>query len=281
MIQLKAYSKINLGLEILRKRKDGFHELNTVFMRTCLADTLTFSEDKDITVQTEPDLDIPMTENLVFKAAALLKNEFPDTPGAKILLKKSIPSGAGMGGGSSDAATALLGLSELWRIKPDHEKLYNICTELGSDVPYFLKEGTAHARSRGEILTYFNFEIPWWLLLIKPNISISTKWAYENLNMGSFQRTPSDLKESLLQSIKDPYILKNKITNDFEDVVFSRYPQLKQIKEKMYESGAIISLLSGSGSTVFGFFPSASSCKTVIRHCNKCFSHICRPKEIK
>ncbi len=277
MIILKAYAKINLGLEILYKRGDGYHELNTMFLRTCLADDLLFEQDDDITVSSFPDMGIPQEDNLVYKATILLKENFPDTPGCKIHLKKNIPSGAGLGGGSSDAAITLKGLAALWNIVPNSSMLHDIASRLGSDVPFFLSDGAAIARGRGEKLKHFEFTSPWWIALIKPNISISTAWAYQHLDHDLVQRTPSDLKEIIKKSLLDPNILKKKVFNHFEGSILRKFPQIKYIKEKMYSEGAILSLLSGSGSTVFGLFESQVLCESAISHFDNYFTYICPP----
>lgn len=279
MITIKAFAKINLGLEILYKRDDGFHELNTVFFKTCLSDTLGFHYDNNIIVTSKPDLGIPQEQNLVYKAATLLKQQYPDTPGCRIHIEKYIPTGAGLGGGSSDAATTLLGLSKLWRIKPPKNILHHLACKLGSDVPFFLTKNTAQASGRGEQLEYFDFKLPWWLLLIYPNIQISTKWAYKNLELKSIQRTPSDLKDILNLSLTKPELLKNKIFNDFENIVFSANPEIRKIKKAIYSSGALFSLLSGSGSTVFGFFESKESCDAASLLLKNYYTFICPPKK--
>jgi len=277
-MKLKAYSKINLGLEILFKRDDGFHELNTVFLRTCLADELLFEESSNILVTTEPDLKIVQEENLVYKAAMAIKNHYPNISGCKIHIKKNIPSGAGLGGGSSDAATALSGLVRLWNINPDRKVIFNIAKSLGSDVPFFLNDKTALARGRGEILSYFDFNHPWWIVLIKPNVDISTSWAYKNLNMGSVRRTPSELGEIIMRSLSEPKLLRNKVFNHFEELVFLHYPEIEEIKEKLYSCGAILSLLSGSGSTVFGLFHTQKDSVAAAELFDGCFTYVCPPK---
>lgn len=275
---LKAYSKINLGLEILYKRQDGFHELNTMFLRTCLADELKFEINENIVITSEPDIGIAQEDNLVYKAAIELKKQFPKTPGCKIYIKKQIPSGAGLGGGSSDCAICLSGLAKLWNISPNEDLLFSIAKSLGSDVPFFLNERPAIAQGRGEKLSYFDFTHPWWTVLVKPDISISTSWAYHNLNLGSVQRTPSDLKEIITESLSKPDILKKSIINHFEELVFLKYPEIRDIKEKLYFSGAVLSLLSGSGSTVFGLFESEKDCLAAVKQFNKCFTYICPPQ---
>jgi 4-diphosphocytidyl-2-C-methyl-D-erythritol kinase len=280
-MKLKAYSKINLGLEIINKRQDGYHELNTCFLRTCLADVISFEINSNIIVTTEPDINIAQDENLVYKAAVELKKHFPDTTGCKIHIEKNIPSGAGLGGGSTDAATALYALVKLWGIKPDNDTLFDIAKSLGSDVPFFLNEKAAIAQGRGEILSYFDFNNPWWTVLIKPDVSISTSWAYKNLDISSIQRTPSDLRKTILKSLSETEILKNNIINHFEDLVFHYYPEIKEIKEKLYSSGAILSLLSGSGSTVFGLFEQEKNCLSAVKQFKNCFTFICPPQKLK
>lgn len=276
MITLKAYAKINLGLRILRKREDGYHDIETVFTRVNPFDKLTLELDSKISL-TSNDISIPVDEtNLCIRAANLLQQQSGIINGVKIRLIKNIPIGAGLGGGSSNAASTLLGLVKLWNIKISEEKLRSIALELGSDVPYFLKTETAYAKGRGEILEYFNFDFPYWILLLYPNIHISTSWAYQSysstkhepdatLNLtghiyGERSRTVSHptshitLKDFLLKNIHNPHELNQNLLNDFEPVVLHAHKQIGFAKLMLYSEGACFAQMSGSGSSVFGFF---------------------------
>jgi len=255
ILNIKAYAKINIGLEILHKRQDGYHEINTIFSRIPIFDEILISKNNELIVECIPSLEIPQEKNIVYKVVQLLKeqnNKFTDN--IKITIKKNIPHGAGLGGGSSDAASVLKGLNKFWNLNLTADKLKEIANELGSDVAYFLDEGTAIGTGRGESLDYFDYAIPYNVLLVFPGIKISTKWAYDNLNIGSKRKEPSDLKKLLIKSKVNPSLLKIYFKNDFESIVFKEYPFLAKIKNELYGNNAIYAQLSGSGSTLFGFY---------------------------
>ncbi len=251
-----ANAKINLGLEILGKRPDGFHEINTVFAKISLADEILLKPSDKLKVTVEPDLDIPGHENLVYIAAEKIKNIYGlQGSGADIHIRKNIPHSAGLGGGSSDAAVTLIGLSNMWNLTLSESEYETIALEIGSDVPYFLRHGAAIGRGRGENLEYFNLDFPFSILLVSPGINISTKWAYQSLGMTADTKNPADFKNTVLQAKNDPSVLKHGLFNDFEQIVFKEFPKLAEIKEQLYSSGAIYSQMTGSGSTIFGIFP--------------------------
>lgn len=259
IIKEKAYSKINIGLEVLYKRNDGFHEINTIFARTCLADDLIFEHAESISIASYPPFGFDKNENLIFKAAILLQEASHATKGAKITVKKKIPMGGGLGGGSSNAASALIGLQKLWGLDIPESELLNIAIKLGSDVPFFLKEGIAVGKGRGETLDYYEFALPWPVLIVNPGIHISTAAAYSSLKCKSKKCGGSDLLLSLKNGMKDIAKLKDTIKNDFEEYVFSVHPEMAIIKNTLYGSGAVFALMSGSGSSLFGFFDSNES----------------------
>ncbi len=268
----KAPAKINLGLEVLGKRPDGFHDINTILLPVAgLSDTLEFSLSTAIQLECTPDLGIRPSENLVYRAALLLKdyagrnNLFKNSlkesfksnqTGAKIRVRKHIPSGAGLGGGSSDAATTLLALKELWELPISDYELHTLAAMLGSDVPFFLKGKSAIGKGRGEKLDYFDYALPYYILIVYPNIHVNTGEAYSALQKNAVLKAPRDFKNILMESFLKPELLKQYIVNDFEDVVFKKHPEIAQIKEKLYKSGAVFALMSGSGSSVFGLFKS-------------------------
>lgn len=247
-----AYSKINLGLDVLFKREDGFHEINTVFAKTSLCDELIFEASEKYTLTVISDFEIEESDNLVSKAYNLFSNEIGNQPKIKITLIKNIPIGAGLGGGSSDAATTLLGLNELNNNILSTEQLIQLAVKLGSDVPFFICSGLAHGKGRGEKLDYFQVELPFKILLINPGIHISTPWAYKNLNRNLDFVNPTDMKKCVIDFSNRAEFIKLK--NDFEDIVFKEYPLIREIKESLYQNNAFFSLMSGSGSTVFGLF---------------------------
>ncbi len=265
-MKLRAYAKINLGLQVLNKRPDGFHNISGVFCKVDLFDEIILEESGRISLTCDVDLGIPPEKNLVFKAAEAFRSELGGVAGAKISLKKKIPSGAGLGGGSSDAAATLLGLAELARIPADDPRQVDIAARLGSDVPFFLKPGAAEASGRGEILDYFDLEIRRPILIVFADEHVSTKEAYEALNRGFDSPDKVDFRSLLLVNLDDLTKLKNKMINDFELPIFERIPKLGEIKRKLYDFGAEYSSMSGSGSAIFGFFPDRTTAEKAREH---------------
>ena len=180
---LKAYAKINLGLRVLRKREDGFHDIETIFHRVNLFDELTVEpSDSAISISCDNQT-LPVDENnLCWKAIELLRTEIGTSQGASVHLKKNIPIGSGLGGGSSDAAAVLTALPSLWKIPVDASTLAGIALNIGSDVPFFLHNRSAYAEGRGELLRFVKFTLPHSVLVVTPSIHVSTAWAYEELS---------------------------------------------------------------------------------------------------
>jgi 4-diphosphocytidyl-2-C-methyl-D-erythritol kinase len=254
---LVAPAKINWFLQILRKREDGYHDIRSVMQCVTLYDTLTFENAASLEVVS--DLRIPVHDNIVYKAASLLKKTASCGKGARVVLKKDIPVGAGLGGGSSDAAFTLMGLNKLWGLGMSDSALGSISAGIGSDVPFFFKCPFAGVEGKGETITTLKTISPIVLLLVKPHISVSTAWAYARVNIENEKLTkkPVDIK-LFCQALdkKDFATLRMLLYNDFEDVVISEYPVVGEIKNKLLEMGAVLSAMSGSGSTVFGVFRS-------------------------
>jgi 4-diphosphocytidyl-2-C-methyl-D-erythritol kinase len=263
-ISFKTPAKVNLGLNILGKREDGFHELETLFQMVSWCDEIKLeclSEGLEL-ICNQPD--IPTDDgNLVIKAARLLQAHFPDRcKGARIHLTKNIPHGAGLGGGSGNAAGVLLGLNFLWDLKLKRKDLILLASELGSDVPFFLSSPCAIGRNRGEILEPVKSSIKFYVLMIYPGFPLSTAWVYGNLKLKltKQQNNISILKNFLLQS--EFAQLGASWKNDLETIVFQEYPEIFDIKKEMLTSGAKGALLSGSGSTVFGIFDNPETANT-------------------
>lgn len=252
-LSLKTPAKINWFLTVLRKRDDGYHEIASLIQCISLYDNLIF-EHAD-TIEVISDLDIPTADNLVYKAASLLRHYTSYKGGARITLKKNIPVSAGLGGGSSNAAYTLLGLNILWGVGLSNDELRSIAIEIGSDVPFFLNGPSAFVRGRGEKITPLKIDRSVTLLLIKPAISVSSAWAYTSL--GGLTKKPVDIK-LFCQALReqDFAFLSTMLNNDLERVVIERYPVVGEIKERMLKEGALISAMSGSGPTVFGVFDS-------------------------
>lgn len=254
---LAAPAKVNLGLEVLRRRADGFHDINTLFAAVELHDDLHLRSRADgailCTVEGNPDLPSDRS-NLCVRAAEELRLKLGDPAlGLDIMLRKRIPIGAGLGGGSSDAAGVLMGAASLWGADPDDAGLPEIAAALGSDVPFFLMGGTARAGSRGEILEPLRVDLPYGVLLVNPGIHIPTPWAYRAVGR-SGERSASDLPALLRAGLADPSLLRQGVVNDFEPAIFAAYPVLLELKERLYGRGALFALMSGSGSTMFGLF---------------------------
>ena len=248
-----AYAKINLGLRILDRRADGFHAIETLFHRIALHDELDLERADRIDV-TSSTPDAPNgKENLCYEAARLLQERLGVTNGARIHIRKAIPVGAGLGGGSADAALVLRELPRLWDLNVTDEVLKDLALRLGSDVPYFLGTGSALARGRGEELSYTRLAIPYTILLCHPKIHVSTAWAYSRVSVSGRREGP-DLLVLVRQGLKNPHLLQHTILNDFEPAVFAAHPEIKQVKEAMLTAGAVYASMSGSGSSVFGFF---------------------------
>ena len=255
-ISFKTPAKVNLGLHILGKREDGFHELETLFQMVNWCDEIKIeclSRGLEL-VCNQPD--IPTDEgNLVIKAAHILQTRYPERcKGARIHLNKNIPHGAGLGGGSGNAAGVLLGLNFLWGLKLKREDLISVASELGSDVPFFLFSPCAIGRGRGEILEPVKNSIRFYVLMVYPGFAVPTASVYGNLKLKLTKRENniSILKNFLLQS--EFAQLGAAWSNDLEPVVFKEHPDLSGIKNEMLALGAKGALLSGSGSTVFGIF---------------------------
>lgn len=255
-ISFKTPAKVNLGLHMLGKREDGFHELETIFQMVNWCDEIKIeclSRGLEL-VCDQPD--IPNDErNLAIKAAHILQTRFPDRcKGARIHLKKNIPHGAGLGGGSGNAAGVLLALNFLWNLKIKRQDLIGMASDLGSDVPFFLLSPCAIGRGRGEILEEVKSSINFYILMVYPGFAVSTASVYGNLKLELTKRENniSILKNFLLQS--EFAQLGAAWSNDLEHVVFKEHPSIFGIKKELLALGAKGALLSGSGSTVFGIF---------------------------
>ncbi len=259
-----AYAKINLGLYVIARRPDGYHDIETVYCRIGLADRISFSQASDIQV-TSSSPEVPNDEsNICHKAARMLRGHFDSNDGVHIHIVKEVPVGAGLGGGSADAALVLKELPAFWQRDLDAADRSRFALALGSDVPYFLEEGAALARGRGERLEYFPLDIPFAVLLCNPNIHIATSWAYSRITPGS-GRKPDNLRKVVTEGMRNPEILRQQLRNDFESVVFATYPEVYDLKKQMLNAGADFVLMSGSGSTVFGLFEDVSTAERLAR----------------
>lgn len=259
MLFQRAFAKINLGLKILRKREDGYHDIETVLHRVDISDDLTVEKADGLSlVCSDPDLG--GEDNLVLRAARALRDRCGVRDGALLTLGKRIPHGAGLGGGSADAAAALLLLSRHWGLDLPPGDLAEVAVSLGSDVPFFLGAGTAHATSRGERITRFDLTLPSAILVVSPPLRISTREAYRSV-VPRGEGGEGDLRVLLERLSGRPDLFRGVIANDFEDSVFRAYPGVASIRDRLYREGAEFALMSGSGSSVFGLFPDAPSAR--------------------
>ena len=267
MLTLSAPAKINWSLRVKGKRDDGFHEIESLMQCISLSDTLTFelSDKAADTITLESNADIPQQDNLVYKAAILLQKETGTKKGALISLSKDIPIKAGLGGGSSDAAATLKGLCRLWGVDVQKDKLIGLGASLGSDVPFFIHCGgggtigsSGIVTGRGECVRAVNVDKEYHLVLVKPSFGVSAGWAYGNL--GSFNMEDSGV-DALIKALNAGKIdgISRLAGNDLESPVIRTHPVLAGIKESLKDSGAVLSLMSGSGSTVFGVFEDSES----------------------
>ena len=270
-IHLKSPAKINVGLNVIRKRDDGFHDIETIFYPINIFDELTFEKaDSFHFTSNNKDLESD-SNNLIIKAKILLEQFSGKKINVKISLNKNIPIGAGLGGGSSNCASTLLSLNELYNLNIDENKLRKIALQLGSDVPFFINPKPSIASSRGEILNEINFKINFPILIVNPGIHVSTKWAFENLKV---KQPEFRLTEMISEKTFSFETMKDKISNDFEKIVFNKYPEIADIKSKMYKLGALFSLMTGTGSTVFGIFKTINDIQKAKNNFNKYYSII-------
>ena len=249
-LHLKSPAKVNLRLEILRRREDGYHELRTILQKISLQDTLHFDlkKEKRISITTDhPDLSVGKS-NLVYRAAQSILKGSDYKGGVRIKIEKKIPLGAGLGGGSSNAAATLKALNQMLRLKLPKKELMRIGLGIGADVPFFLVEGSAIASGIGERLKKIDLSDLWYVL-IYPNFEVSTRWAYQN-----FVLTKRRFHFKFHKFPKNPEEISSLLGNDLEEPDSKEYPEIGVMKKMLYSAGALGALMTGSGPTVFGIF---------------------------
>ena len=268
-IQLKALAKINLGLDVLRRREDGYHEVKMIMQTIGLHDDLEIRKTKTPGIQVKTNLYyLPTNENnLVYKAAKLLMDEFQIQDGVSIQLKKRIPVAAGMAGGSSDGAAVLWGINQMYGLGLSMQALMERGVRLGADVPYCIQRGTALAEGIGEKLSVLPPMPKCTILIAKPGISVSTKFVYENLHANDLKPEQHPDVDSVIEAMrqKDLGLLCSRMGNVLETVTIPAYPVINEIKRTMIDNGAIGSMMSGSGPTVFGIFDSPVAAKQAMK----------------
>lgn len=244
--------KINLGLNILNKRSDGYHDIETVFFPIQLKDVLEVIEKEKFEFLTSGSpIEGETEKNLCIKAYHLLKKDLLHLPMVQMHLHKAIPMGAGLGGGSADGAFTLKLLNKKFELSLSEKQLINYSLQLGSDCPFFILNKPCFATGRGEILEQTGLDLSEFkIVIVHPAIHISTAWAFANIK-------PSRPVKSINQITQQPITTwKDELINDFEKPVFAKYPEIKNIKDKLYDKGAIYASMSGSGSAVYGIFNS-------------------------
>jgi 4-diphosphocytidyl-2-C-methyl-D-erythritol kinase len=250
-----AYAKINLTLAVLGKRPDGYHELASVMQTIALHDTLRIevTTDGEITCTTDVS-ELQTPDNLAYRAALLLRAEGAISDlGARIELRKAVPAQAGLGGGSSDAASVLLALDRLWRLQIPRQRLEELAAQLGSDVPFFISGGTALVEGRGEVVTPLADAEPLWQILVKPPISVPTVTAFRALTPADYgtEEETQALVEAIQRGDSLPF---QSLTNSLERSVFATYPELREAAEALHAAGAPVVRMSGSGPTLYAPF---------------------------
>ena len=244
--------KINLGLHILNKREDGFHNLETVFYPVDLKDALEIIPAPNSTIEFSGSgltVDGKEADNICIKAYQLLKRDFRQLSFIKMHLHKAIPMGAGLGGGSADGAFTLQLLNKKFDLGLSTHQLIEYALQLGSDCPFFIINKPCYATARGELLDEINVDLSAYkMVLINPGIHINTAWAFSQITPALPKKS---IKEIIVQSVTT---WKDELQNDFENPVFEKYPEIKNIKSTLYEQGAVYAAMSGSGSTVYGIF---------------------------
>jgi len=258
---IRAPAKVNLSLRVVGKRRDGYHLIDTIMVPVDLYDEIEIARARPgakISITCD-DPKIPAGEkNLAYKAAALLLGKDAAKTPVAIHIKKRIPAGAGLGGGSSDAAAVLVGLNRLLRLKRNRRQLLRLAAKIGADVPFFIIRRPARARGIGERLKPLKSPGRLWLIIAYPGFPVSTAWAYRSL---SFKLTKNIVKTSLNRHVWPLRGSTFELVNDLEKPVFRRYPKVARLKRKLAEAGAAGTLMSGSGSSVFGIFSSGDKAR--------------------
>ncbi|MBE6093017.1 MAG: 4-(cytidine 5'-diphospho)-2-C-methyl-D-erythritol kinase [Selenomonas ruminantium] len=264
MVTVEANAKINLTLDILGKRPDGFHEVAMVMQTIGLHDTLAMEKtERDI----ELSINVPWLKadekNLAWRAAELIRQEYGLEGGVRIELTKRIPVAAGLAGGSADAAAVLKGMNDLYGLQLDEEKLCELGARLGSDIPFCIMGGTMLATGRGEVLTRLSDMPETWVVLAKPRISVSTAWAYQNYDEQGADRHPDN--EAIQQAIArgNRKAVAGLLCNVLESVTIKKYDVIAEYKQMMLDKGAMASMMSGSGPTVFGLAKSREQAESI------------------
>lgn len=255
-LQLKAYGKINLGLDVIRKRPDGYHDLDMIMQMVDVYDDVIIEKKagEEIVVKADAAVLSNGKDNLAYMAAKMLFDEFVIKSGVEITIHKRIPIAGGMAGGSSDCATTLIGINEMFNLGLSKQQLMERGVKLGADVPYCVLGGTAIARGIGEVLTPLPTPPQCHVIIAKPPISVSTAYVYGHIRPDEITKRPDIEQMTLAIKEQDLNKLSDLLYNVMEEVTVSEYPVIEKLKSIMLENGALNSIMSGSGPTVFGLF---------------------------
>ena len=269
---VKAPAKINLYLEIINKRQDGYHNIESVMHTVSLFDILEFSETELNRIELvceNSELSNP-EKNIVYKATKVFKEKYNINKGIKIKLTKNIPMGAGLGGGSSDAAATILALNKIWQVNDDIKNLEALGAALGADVPFFMTGGVAKISGIGDIVEKINTKLNLDFVLVKPNFGVSTPYAYSKVKFPLTNiRKIDNIITSLEKGMFDFESAKDLFFNRFEDFIFDEYQEIKQIRKVLEDLGCA-SLMSGSGATVFGLVHDKENLDFILNELKKC-----------
>ncbi|MBI2986970.1 MAG: 4-(cytidine 5'-diphospho)-2-C-methyl-D-erythritol kinase [Deltaproteobacteria bacterium] len=273
-MRIRAPAKVNLSLRVVGKRSDGYHLLDAVMVPVGLYDEITITRrtsrrtgSGDLKVTCNHPLVPSGKENLAYRAASLLLKKAGVRDGIHIRIRKKIPVGGGLGGGSSDAAATLLGLNRLFRLGCKRGELLSLAASVGADVPFFIYGRPARARGIGELLRPFRSFPRLWMVILYPGFPVSTRWVYQHLRMGKLTKTIENT--SIKISPGDSEKLRRLLVNDLERVAMRRYSRIAVLKERLLEEGAVAALMSGSGSSVYGIFSSRRTAGEAFRRLRK------------
>lgn len=284
-LTLLSPAKINLGLRIIQKRTDGYHDLDSIFVAIDLCDEIQLSPADHVEVTCTPAVTATPHENLVYTAALRLKESTGTVRGAKIAVTKRIPPGAGLGGGSSNAATTLLGLNTLWNLQLTKNELVEIAKTLGSDVAFFIHGGVAHVQGTGTLINPIDVDIPWITLVVVTGIHSSTAQAYAGIEHSSFSGPSSLPLPKMLCNLIDSQAVTaddfrniggSEFTNDFQRYVIKQHPEVGSICKELLIHGALFSSLTGSGSAVYGLFTTVENAMLAASALAPYQTYICR-----
>jgi len=255
-ITSRSYAKINIGLNIISRRADNYHNIETILQLIDLHDLISLKKNSSAEIVVRcSNPKVPINENnICYRAVRYFQQITGIRDGVRIDIDKRIPLSAGLGGGSSNAAAVIQGLQRLWHVRIDAEDKMKVALKLGADVSFFIHGGTALASGIGEILKPMKLPGRFFCVLIYPNIEISTTWAYKNFNFSLTKIKKSVKLAHFFSNENSLYRMKNLVCNDLEEVVFQYYPMLVDLKEIFYTEGAFYAAMSGSGSTIYGLF---------------------------